>query len=547
MLKTCDLIKDVDEKYIDMLKMVNIPEFTKCMAQFSGIRMDRIPDDSIKYYLTKWAENKYKFFLFLGNSLRSDIPFEYDNPREDLEDDFEELSTLFPVYRPWLNGFISQKENKINIYSISYEVKRWIGKSFPNFTLGGSTMTHFFKKCLGAPDELVTKIAAIFENTKISAIHTISIDPVDIMTASETPYNWQSCYRLEADNNDDSHADGCAAALLDSSTLITYVWNNEGRYELYDNYELKNIRYKRMRQWISISPTMTSIHFNKVYPGKDTLKDELLKALRDIVETKVAAYIGRTNKWKRNGNCYCNRKYAYGYDEYSENWIWQLSDEEEPEKWTVFDERVKCLCCLEDLPGSYSCGSDDPQCDDDYSYNGDGFCCSNISMCEEFWCDYMDDYCSCRCCEENCQGCCHWEDAHPVCDLDREHMCDFPNNNDIEVDDGVAYSCEEDCSSCPFWRIHHPEEYETANSETETITISSANNNPSGLAIAPNDIAMTTTAINMPGEEFIERLNESIERLRGVEANEHRTLATYTYNPYARAALGIWDRNDTIG
>lgn len=83
---------------------------------------------------------------------------------------------------------------------------------------------------------------------------------------------------------------------------------------------------------------------------------------------------------------------------------------------------------------------------------------------------------------------------------------------------------------------------------TEITTISIANNNPSGLAVAPDDnIALTTTALNMSGEQFIERLNESMERLRGIEADEHQTLATYTYNPYARAALGIWGEAGTVG
>lgn len=61
MLKTVDLIKGIDEKYIPMLKMVNIPDFYKCMAQFSGLPMDSLDDRTMQIYLTTWAEHKYKF------------------------------------------------------------------------------------------------------------------------------------------------------------------------------------------------------------------------------------------------------------------------------------------------------------------------------------------------------------------------------------------------------------------------------------------------------------------------------------------------------
>lgn len=52
MLKTVDLIKGIDEKYTPMLKMVNIPDFYKCMAQFSGLPIDSLDDRTMQIYLT---------------------------------------------------------------------------------------------------------------------------------------------------------------------------------------------------------------------------------------------------------------------------------------------------------------------------------------------------------------------------------------------------------------------------------------------------------------------------------------------------------------
>ena len=458
MLKTCDLIKDVEDKYIEMLKMVNIPEFTKCMAQFSGIAIKDIKDNRIKSLLLTWAKNKYKFFQMLGNKTYIDIPFEYKHFKEDICREIEDISNKFPVYRPWLEGFEGMNTNKIdNTYNIIYEVKRLINRSFPNFNISGTTITHFFKSNLSAPDELITDLAAIFENQTVKATYTISIDPIDIMTASENPYDWRSCYRLETDGTNDSHADGCVAALLDESSLITYIWNNHGKYSMYGKYELKDIRYKRMREWIAISPSMTAIHFNKIYPGKDSYEKEFKAQYRSVVEDFVAKYINKNNMWKKSRQCRCVRRYGYGYDEFDEEYIYQLSECETPERWEVFTEYVPCLCCGDPLPPSHISGSEDPREDVEYEYSGYGFNCSEWSECEpeeeEYFCDYADDYCSHECYLEACEDCPHWQNAHPVCDLDEDVECE----EDVDVYDGVAHSCARFCEDCPNWEEHHRE------------------------------------------------------------------------------------------
>ena len=51
MLKMNKLVEGVEEKYIPMLKMVNIVDFTKCIAQFSGLKPSSIKDEVIKDYL----------------------------------------------------------------------------------------------------------------------------------------------------------------------------------------------------------------------------------------------------------------------------------------------------------------------------------------------------------------------------------------------------------------------------------------------------------------------------------------------------------------
>ena len=460
MLLKKDLVNSMDSLYGGMLKEVSIPDFTKCVAQFAGMRVQDVKDEVIRDYLITWAENKYKFYKLLGNKLKLDMPITYKSIKDNICGEIEELAKEYPGFAPWLDQFSTLKINKIEDYGdVGYYAKNWIRDLFPNYNIEGNTLTGFFKRKLNAPDELVTAIGRIFENDTINGTYTISIDPIDMMLASENPYNWQSCYRLEVPN-DASHADGCLAAILDDSSLITYIWDKEGKFNLYD-HELKSVRYKRIREWIAVSPSMNAIHFNQIYPGKSGYPEEFRRQLRDLVETVVANYKEVKNLWKKSEHIYCIREIDYGYSEFCSDQIWELKDSD-PESWEVYGTAIKCPC---------GCGSLLPASEDgDIIYNGDGFICENF--CEDEYrpyCSLGEDYCPYAedMCDGNCRGCWAYDNEYPLCNLDNETECE---NVDRElVDDGRMQSCSGHCEGCPLWAQHHPSEAEEE-MVTETIT-----------------------------------------------------------------------------
>ena len=328
-----------DEIYKPMFDQISIPDFYKCIAQFSGLSMTDLDNNAIIDYLTKWAINKYKYFKLLGNQVKKDIPFTYAASIEDsmISGAWTELSKEYPVYTPWIEIMKRSSKNKIerNIIGRGYYTtwfENWADETLENGWRGleGMSITHFFKKNLNAPEEIVTKIGCIYENANVNATYTISIDPVDMMLASENPYDWHSCYRLST-NNESSHADGCLASVIDTSTLIAYLWTKEGKYTFKDSgLTLKSIRYKRMRFWFSISPNYQYIHFNKPYPTANNYNDEFKKSLRKVVEDLVAEVKFPTypNIWISNKNSesirrlHCHRANPYGYDEYDLNYIY---------------------------------------------------------------------------------------------------------------------------------------------------------------------------------------------------------------------------------
>lgn len=441
MLLTSDLIKNIEEKYVPMLRMVNIPDFTKCIAVFSGLSMGEIDDDTIKEYLHIWAKNKYRFFTMLNNQLKSDMDFSYKKCRDDIANEVKNLEKKYPAYALWLDEFKRLRSNKIEQSDLSWQIRDKINVLFSGYKIGGTSLTRFFKHMLNAPDDLVTELGRIFENDAVIAKHTISIDPVDMMLASENPYDWESCYRLETENSA-SHADGCMAAVLDTTSLITYVWNNKGKLSLYNNYELKEVRYKRMRQWIAISPKFTTVHFNSIYPGK--CYDSILeKQLRAVVEEKISAYLGIRNMWKESESSFIERDNYYGCGEFHNYSLYMQSDAE-PETFNVYDVQFKCACGC----GEYISGSDEGM-----EYLGYGF--QHNCYEDRHWCEYIDDYCGCNCCEEDCADCDTWIENHPICSIDEE-SCE---NVDWDIaHHGVMEAEEDHCSGCPRWQQCHQKE-----------------------------------------------------------------------------------------
>lgn len=452
MLSMSELLEGMEEKYIPMLQTVNIADFTKCIATFSGIRLDDIKDRVIKNYLQTWAKNKYEIYKMLGNKTQFDQYASFRKRDDNHNEDFLALGKEYPAYYLWFEAFRNQTSNKISMNLVRGDY-RWSISDFVDYELNGTTLTRFFKNKLNAPDELVTKIGRIFEYDKIDGTLTFSIDPVDIMTASENPYNWSSCYALGV-NETENHADGCMGALLDHAQLISYVWKNEGKLTIGEDgdYELKNVRYKMMRAWVAFSPHFTTLHFNEIYPNKDICGEDFVATWRQAIESKIANYLGKEDLWVKTSELetrvYVERVNGYGYTEFRKDRMYNLKSEE-PEDINVFDVQYFCPCgCGTEMPGAYPSNGD-------MYYNGYGFVHDNLE--ERIYCEYCDDYCENESCDRySCEGCEYWNRNHPVCDLDCEECEDVPDDYYSGWGgDYVVSSNEDHCAGCARWQECH--------------------------------------------------------------------------------------------
>ena len=96
MLNKQVIIDKIGIEYQPMLDQISIPDFTKCIAQFSGLHIQNVSEKAIEDYLTKWCINKKKFFDLMGGNIRKDIPFTYKDPSLNYTTQFKEIE--FAIY-----------------------------------------------------------------------------------------------------------------------------------------------------------------------------------------------------------------------------------------------------------------------------------------------------------------------------------------------------------------------------------------------------------------------------------------------------------------
>ena len=137
MLLTKYLIENVDEKYIKMLEAVNIPDFYKCLAEFSGLPMDKIFDEQVKDYLLTWAKNKYDFWKLLGEKTRLDQPFVYKKMRDNIKQELDDLEMDYPAYSLWLDCFRRATKNEVEWRELDWSTRDKLNKLFPQSKLDG--------------------------------------------------------------------------------------------------------------------------------------------------------------------------------------------------------------------------------------------------------------------------------------------------------------------------------------------------------------------------------------------------------------------------
>ncbi len=107
--------------------------------------------------------------------------------------------------------------------------------------------------------------------TYVEGILVLSLDPMDFISASDTTYNWQSCFSVM---NQRGYSRGCYTALTAPDICIAYVEGSKP-YRFGKDKECSN---KKWRAWVSINEDFFFV--NKGYPFKS-------EPLTNFIESKI--------------------------------------------------------------------------------------------------------------------------------------------------------------------------------------------------------------------------------------------------------------------
>lgn len=459
MLSRKELIEKNDEKYKLMLEQVNIPDFTKCVAAMANISITDVNDEVICRYLSTWAESKYDFFTMFGNKTSVDYRMVYKEETNDVDSQdyiLNEIRNRFPVFNPWLEAIFGDSyaykynkisENEVDLYAFYTYVEKYLNKDYDS--LKGQKITTFLQRELGAPEELLTEIAKIWENRTFNGYITASIDPVDIMLASENPYKWRSCYALDGGG----HSDGCLAAVLDNSSIITYTWDKQGKFKLLDEYDLKNIKYKQKRAFIEFNPERTLMHLNKIYPQKnfsDEFENTWIKTVTQFLNKEVT-------KIEEQSFIRINRVNPYGYseDRFGAS-LYRTPDYQESSlDIHYYNNEIECPDgCGDTIPGTDSC---------EWDWEGDRLIAEEFYMEEEeeeeepYYCPIIEDYCYSYEGDDECHDCALYKEYYTKCENDHSKQCQRPFElyiEEVEDDFFVQEYNEDHCKGCPLAKYH---------------------------------------------------------------------------------------------
>ena len=362
------ILNRTDEKYHKMIKEINFNNFINTIKIFAN---DEYLDNlSVLYYLTKWAENKYWIYEKMGG-LSKEIIINYTASNFATEE-LKALYLKYPLYSLWLKEIL-KVDNKMS-------PTFWTEIVFKDRKFGDMKVTTFFKKYLAAPEELITDISKLLNSCKLKGTYRLSIDPVDMMTAACSNYEWSSCYNIQKSHQGTNHSDGCLAAVLDSSSMIGYVYTKTETVEdVLGN--IVDLPQKKLRHWINLTADARAMHIAKTYPNKD-----VDVPMKDCAQILVSEIFNMPNDWSKNeGTDYTTkRKYDYGFNEFKGALYMN----------TPTDERIICynekiVDPLEHerwLPPS-----------DEINYCGYGFTLNNFEDCD--YCEicdnwYVEGYCS---------------------------------------------------------------------------------------------------------------------------------------------------------
>lgn len=282
--------EEQDEKIIEkMISLVDKKRFAQILAVAASSYDRKIfpKQETVDWYLNKWATAKYDFFIAFGEKLTLEEEIESEIDEAEMRGLVFELAAKFKKYSIAIDSFHPSEfiKNEMHDYSERFR------KFEPRFQHGmkvSKFISMFFED-----KELDIEVSKVLQNRHVKGKIVVSIDPYDYLTASLNKHSWRSCHSIE----NGEYGSGCVSYMIDPSTIIAYKHNGK-EY----SYNVNNFKWegnsKSWRQLIYFDKGTSSFIGSKHYPGTN---DQAAKVVRELIEKQISKYLGVENKWYVGG------------------------------------------------------------------------------------------------------------------------------------------------------------------------------------------------------------------------------------------------------
>ena len=253
-----------EEEFETMRTWVKIHTDDAC----GGIRMD-IKD----ILLMHWNKEKQKLFDLFGQKLILDKVIEVDKTSHELERAYYETETLhnfIDKINAWLwrscqdiNSNLGLSTDEVINNSLTEQRVLNYGEKRHVFPKGCKTMKYLAALFEAFP-ELPNKDwfeksrieQSMLLNTKKTKVRLcLSIHPMDYMTMSDNPYNWESCMNW----SDGCYRMGTVEMMNSPCVIVAYIRGKKKLDVSWNNKLQKNVEWngKRWRELFVVNPTST--------------------------------------------------------------------------------------------------------------------------------------------------------------------------------------------------------------------------------------------------------------------------------------------------
>lgn len=228
-------------------------------------------------FLKMYETNKDNIIKMLGGAKR--LEFDVDITIED--EYYEGLIDQFLKTYPELKKAVKSL-SKSEFLDNSLKTNKKINNQKFN---KGMRSSKFLAKILGRDiEQMHIDYSMIIQASKVKGQLVLSVDLIDILTASMNNKGWSSCLDLDGG----VYRGGIYSYALDSSTFIAYLKSSK---TMINGIEVDD---KRWRQFIHYNHKTKQVIFSKNYPYYSR---QLSILTREILEELISSYFDIENKW----------------------------------------------------------------------------------------------------------------------------------------------------------------------------------------------------------------------------------------------------------